>query len=123
MNLSEKLIKYYSTGDSEILGHKGQYEKSDYNILCIFLFEWLKLEHKRFLWKQDGRPACSKPLKLDQAATFTRIIPDFIENDEVFRHSLKIDGDKLYFSEEMSEEEIRTITKMAFDYYNPERHY
>lgn len=123
MNLSEKLIKYTSTGDSSVFHVKQQYENVDYNVICIFLFDWLKLEHKRFLWKQAGKPTCSKPLSLDPAATFTRIIPDFIENDEVFKHSLKIDGDKLYFSEEMSEEEIRTITKMAFDYYNPERHY
>jgi hypothetical protein len=46
------------------------------------------------LWKQEGKPTCSKPLKLDSAAIFTRIIPDFIENDEVFKHSLKIDDGK-----------------------------
>lgn len=122
MNLSEKLIKYTSTGDSSVFNVKRQYEKVDYNVICIFLFDWLKLEHKRFLWKQEGKPTCSKPLKLDPAATFTRIIPDFIENDEVFKHSLKIDDGKLYFSDEITEEEIRIVTKMAFEFYNPESH-
>lgn len=51
------------------------------------------------------------------------IIPDFINNDEVFRTTFKIDGNKLYYSDNISESEIRTITKMAYDYYNPERYY
>ena len=62
-------------------------------------------------------------MKLDPDATFSHLIPDFIKNDEVFRNTLKIDGDKLYYSDNISENEIRTITKMAYDYYNPERHY
>lgn len=122
MNLSEKLIKYTATGDSSIFNVKQQYETIDYNVICIFLLDWLKLEHNRFLWKQAGKPTCSKPLKLDPVATFTHIIPDFIENDEVFKHSLKIKDDKLYFSDEISEEEIRIVTKMAFEFYNPESH-
>lgn len=123
MNLSEKLINYYSSGDSSFFDTKNQYEKADYNVLCMFLFEWLKLEHKRYLWNQEGRPTGSKSLTLDPTAKVTHILPDFIEHDEVFKHSLKIEDNKLYYSDEMSEEEIRTITKMAFDYYNPERHY
>lgn len=123
MNLTEKLIQFDTTEDTSIFYVKGNYELADYNIVCIFLFEWLKLEHKRYMWKQEGRSTCSKPLKLDPNASFTFFIQDFIENDEVFKHALKVDGDNLYYSNELSEEEIRTITRMAFEYYNPEIHY
>ncbi|MBO7453743.1 MAG: hypothetical protein J6U54_25705 [Clostridiales bacterium] len=120
MVLTEKLIHYCSLGDSSIFTLNEKYEPSDYNIVCIFLFEWLKLEHKRFLWKEEGKSTSSKPLTLQPGATFTRLIPKFIEQDNTFHHSLKIDGDKLYYSEELSNEEIWNITKMAYDYYNPQ---
>lgn len=123
MNITEKMIMFHNTKDISIFNTAERYQLADYWLVCIELFSWLKLEHKRFLWKQEGRSTCSKPMKLDPDATFSHLIPDFIKNDEVFRNTLKIDGDKLYYSDNISENEIRIITKMAYDYYNPERHY
>ena len=123
MNITEKMIMFHNTKDTSIFNTAERYQLADYWLVCIELFSWLKLEYKRFLWKQEGRRTCSKPMKLDPDATFSHLSPDFIKNDEVFRNTLKIDGDKLYYSDNISENEIRIITKMAYDYYNPERHY
>ena len=123
MNLSEKMIKYDQTGDINLFNTEHTYEPNDYWGVCIELFQWLKLEHKRYVWRQEGRPTCSKPLFLHPDSFFTKLIPDFVENDEVFKHTLKIEKDKLYYSDEISHDEIRAITKLAFDYYNPEIHY
>ena len=120
MNITEKMILFHKTKDTSIFHTKDEHTMQDCWLVCIELFSWLKLEHKRYLWKQEGRPTHSKPHILDSEAFFTSIIPDFIENDEVFKHSLKIEGNNLYYSDEITEEEIRLITKMAFDYYNPE---
>ena len=123
MNLTEKLIQFDKTNDTDIFTTKNKYTIVECWGICIELFSWLKLEHKRYIWKKEGRPTSSKPLKLHPEATFTKHIVDFIENDDVFKHSLQISGDNLYFSDEISEDEIQTITKIAFDYYNPEPHY
>lgn len=123
MNITEKMIMFHNTKDTSIFDTVGKYQPADYWLVCIELFSWLKLEHKRYLWKLEGRSTCSKPRKLDPDATFSRLITDFVNNDEVFRNTLKIDGDKLYYSDNISESEIRTITKMAYDYYNPEINY
>ena len=120
MNLTEKLIKFDKTQDTSIFNTSNKHTVTECWGVCIELFSWLKLEHKRFLWKNEGRPTWSKPHILSPEAEFTRLIPDFINSDETFKHTLKITGDKLYFSDEISEEEIRIITKAAFDYYNPE---
>ena len=119
MNLTEKLIQFDKTGDPNTFNTSKHYTFSECRGVYIELISWLKLEHKRFLWKNEGRPTWSKPHILSPEAEFTRLIPDFINSDETFRHTLKITGDKLYFSDEISEEEIRIITKAAFDYYNP----
>ncbi len=119
MNLTEKLIQFDKTIDTSIFNTTNEYTVTECWGVCIVLFEWLKLEHKRFLWKNEGRPTNSKPHILSPEAEFTRLIPDFINSDETFKHTLKITGDKLYFSDEIPEEEIRIITKAAFDYYNP----
>lgn len=123
MNITEKMIMFHNTKDTTIFNTAEKYEPADCWLVCIELFGWLKLEHNRYLWKQEGRSTCSKPLKLDPDATFSHLIPDFVNNDDVFQYTLKIDGDKLYYSDNIPESEIRTITKMAYDYYNPERHY
>ena len=123
MNLTEKMIHFHKNADVSIFNVKKEHSITECWGVCIELFAWLKLEHKRYLWKNEGKPTCSKPLKLDPQAAFTAVIPDFVENDDVFKHTLKINGDKLYYSEEITEEEIRTITKQAYEYYNPERHY
>jgi hypothetical protein len=123
MNITEKMIEFHKIADTSIFNVKNNYSKVDCWAVCIELFSWLKLEHKRYIWSQEGRPTKSKPHKLDPDAFFTKVIPDFIDNDEVFKHTFKISGDMLYYSDEITEEEIRTITKMAFDYYNPEPTY
>ena len=123
MNITEKMITFDKTNDISVFHTKEEYSSLDCRFVCIELFSWLKLEHKRYLWKQEGRPTKSKPHMLDPDAFFTKVIPDFIDNDEVFKHTLKINGNTLYYSDEISEEEIRTITKMAFDYYNPQPTY
>ena len=123
MNITEKMITFDKTKDTSIFNTNKNYSFLDCRLVCIELFSWLKLEHKRYLWKNEGRSTSSKPHTLDPDAHFSKIIPDFIDNDEVFNHSFKIEGNNLYYSDAMTEEEIRIITKMAFDYYNPERCY
>lgn len=123
MNITEKMIMFHKTEDITVFHTKNEYSVSDCWFVCIELFSWLKLEHKRYIWKQEGRPTHSKPHILEPDAFFTRIIPDFIENDEVFKHTLKISDNQLYYSDEITEEEIRVITQAAFEYYNPGRCY
>lgn len=123
MNLTDKLIQFDKTEDTSIFKTTNMYTIPECWGVCVNLFEWLKLEHKRYLWKLDGKTTTSKALALHPEAEFTRIIPDFIESDDVFHHSLKITDNLLYFSDEITEDEIRTITKTAFDYYNPGRSY
>lgn len=123
MNLTDKLIQFDNSKDTTIFSTAQDYSVSDCWGVCIELFSWLKLEHKRYMWSQEGRPTQSKPHILSPESFFTKIIPDFIANDDVFRHSLKIEGNELYYSDDMTEAEIRTITKAAFDHYNPGRSY
>lgn len=123
MNLTDKLIQFDNSKDTTTFSTAQNYSVSDCWGVCIELFSWLKLEHKRYMWSQEGRPTQSKPHILSPESFFTMIIPDFIANDDVFRHSLKIEGNELYYSDDMTEAEIRTITKAAFDRYNPGRSY
>ena len=123
MNLTDKLIQFDNSKDTTIFSTAQNYSVSDCWGVCIELFSWLKLEHKRYMWAQEGRPTQSKPHILAPESLFTKIIPDFIANDDLFRHSLKIEGNELYYSDDMTEAEIRTITEAAFDHYNPGRSY
>ena len=123
MNLTDKLIQFDKTEDINLFNTSNKYNIPECWGVCIHLFEWLKLEHKRYLWKQEGKPSSSKPLQLKPESEFARLIPDFVASDDVFRHTLKISNNQLYYSDEISENEIREITKAAFDYYNPERSY
>lgn len=123
MNITDKLIQFDKTEDTSIFHTSNNYSVPECWGVCINLFQWLKLEHKRNIWKEEGRSTSSKPLTLHPESEFARIIPDFINTDEVFSHTLKIQNNQIYYSDELTEDEIEEITKAASDYYNPGRSY
>ena len=120
MNIVERLLYFSDTQNTEYLDIQNCTNIENLNVIAIELVSWLKLQHKRELWIQQGRRASLKPMPLNTNYPWCNELIDYLKQDnELSRHFVIVDNN-LDIKPIMSDEEIRQLRKFAYDNYNPE---
>lgn len=99
--------------------HIASEDKQAFNTLVIELLGWLKLEHKRDLWKKEKKYAKNKPLKLNMNYPWCQILNALVKQDENFSKYFIINDGQFEFNESVDDKEKEVARKLAFDNYNP----
>lgn len=121
MNIVERLLYFRDTQNTECLDIQNCTNIEDLNVIAIEIISWLKLQHKRELWIQQGRRASLKPMPLNINYPWCNELIDYLKQDnELSRHFVIVDNN-LDIKPIVSDEEIRQLRKFAYDNYNPEK--
>lgn len=120
MQLIKDIMNFLATRDIHIIaGDENDCEYENFIIIALEILAWLKLEHKRSLWKQTKSYMRQKPLKLDFNYPWCNQLKSIVEKNERFKYLFVIDGTNLKFSEVVSEQEKEQIRKYVYDNYKP----
>lgn len=118
--LIKDIICFMSTRDITIIAKDANSCEYDRFItIAMEILGWLKLEHKRTLWKQEKKYIRQKPLKLNFNYPWCNQIKDIVEKNDRFKQLFTIDGTSLDFSKTVTEEEKAEIRKYVYDNYKP----
>lgn len=113
-------MSFVATRDIHIIaGNENDCEYEDFIIIALEILRWLKLEHKRSLWKQTKSYVRQKPLKLNFNYPWCNQLKCIVEKNERFKHFFIVDGANFDFSEMVTEEEKEKIRKYVYDNYVP----
>lgn len=87
------------------------------------ILSWLKLEHKRAVWREQGRPATYKPMELSmQYYPWEDDLKHLINVDNRFSSLFQIADDQhITYAKELTLDQINEIRKYSFISYNPRR--
>lgn len=120
MQLIKDIMSFMATRDIRIItANENDHGYEDFVMIAFEILGWLKLEHKRTLWKQTRRYMKQKPLKLNFNYTWCDRLKNIVEKNERFKHLFVIDGTDFDFSEMVTEQEKEEIRKYVYDNYEP----
>lgn len=123
VNLIEMLIEYRKTGNEQLLvNSEYNIEKENLNVIVLEILSWLKLEHKRYLWMNQGRKTCLKPLQLNMQYPWSRDLCMLVEKEKIFHEYFMIKDGKFEFSDKVKEEDKIEMRRLAYNNYNPQKH-
>lgn len=118
--LVKDIISFVSTRDISIIAkNENDCEYDEFIIIATEILDWLKLEHKRILWKQEKKYVKQKPLKLNFNYPWCNQIKDIVEKDERFKQFFTIEGTNFNFSKIVTEDEKEKVRKYVYDNYEP----
>ncbi len=118
--LIKDIINFLSTRDISMIAKDGndcEYDK--FITISTEILGWLKLEHKRELWKQERKYVKQKPLKLNFDYPWCNQMKDIVEKNERFKQFFTIVGTNFDFSKIVTEEEKQKVRKYVCDNYEP----
>jgi len=122
MNLIEMLIEYRKAGNKQLLvSSECNIEKENLNIIVLEILSWLKLEHKRCLWINQGRKTCLKPLQLNMQYPWSRDLCMLVEKEKLFHEYFRIKDGKFEFSAKVEEKDKIEMRRLAYINYNPQK--
>lgn len=88
--------------------------------VSINILRWAKLEHKRTLWMQQGRPTKHKPMQLSyECYPWEEYLRELVSNNSEFRSLFKICGNMLLFADNVSSKERAELCEFAYREFNP----
>ena len=120
MQLIKDILDFLVTRDIRMIaGDENDHSYDDFIIIALNLLEWLKLEHKRSLWKQTKSYMRQKPLKLNFNYPWCGRLKSIVEKNERFKHLFVIDGTNFDLPEMVTEQEKEEIRKYVYDNYEP----
>ncbi|GAE90921.1 hypothetical protein [Acetivibrio straminisolvens] len=88
-------------------------------MISINIADWLRLENKRDIWMKEGKRSKSKPLILNYNYPWCQNLKRLIEEDEFFSKTFSIEGNELYYSLHMSNEDRQKAKHLAGERYDP----
>lgn len=118
--LIKDIMNFMSTRDISIIAIDGsncEYDK--FITIATEILGWLKLEHKRTLWKQERKYVKLKPLILNFNYPWCNQIKNIVEKNVRFNQFFIIEGTKFDFSKMVTEDEKAKVRKYAYDNYEP----
>lgn len=122
MNLIETLIEYRKAGNKQLLvSSECNIEKENLNIIVLEILSWLKLEHKRCLWINQGRKTCLKSLQLNMQYPWSRDLCMLVEKEKLFHEYFRIKDGKFEFSDKVEEKDKIEMRRLAYTNYNPQK--
>lgn len=119
MNLIEKFIQYINTNDISLFANIEYDDIKYFNIIILEILDWMKLQHKRYLWTLEGKKDYRKPLSIPLESSWGKLFIKLICNNIEFNHYFKIDDKKIDFSSNLNEDEKNTLCKLVYDNYKP----
>lgn len=118
MQLIKDIMSFMATRNIRIIsGDENDLVYENFVIIAFEILGWLKLEHKRTLWKQTRSYMKQKPLKLNFNYTWCNQLKNIMEKNERFKHLFVIDGTNFDFSEMVTEQEKEEVRKYVYDNY------
>jgi hypothetical protein len=118
MQLIKDIMSFMATRNIRIIsGDENDLVYENFVIIAFEILGWLKLEHKRTLWKQTRSYMKQKPLKLNFNYTWCNQLKNIVEKNERFKHLFVIDGTNFDFSEMVTEQEKEEVRKYVYDNY------
>ena len=120
MNIVDIIIECYETGTSKDL-YLQEHSSRDVRVVMIELLTWLKLEHKREVWINDGKKTNLKPLLLNDNYPWCRDLKSIIAKENILSQYFSIIGDEFDFADSIPEEYRMRARVRAFEYYNPQK--
>lgn len=116
------LLEYYEKGSSSSLFNCLQeFSVKDVRVVVIEILGWLKLEHKRELWIQEGKKTKLKPLLLNDNDTWCKNLREMVDTKVLFNQYFCIEFNKFDFSPSITEEKRKKARKKVYDNYNPQK--
>lgn len=121
MSIIDGLLKYYSKGDRNgLITKENSMSAYELNVVVIKILAWLKLEHKRSMWKAEGKRTCLKPMEIDMQYPWCANLYKLVENEKNFRDYFSIKDGKFDFSDKVSEKDRSTAREKVYHNYNPQ---
>lgn len=83
---------------------RNNYTVEDFNISVITLFDWVRLEHKRYNWIESGRAVKHKSLKIHDNA-WCDTLRKIVTEEPSFSRYFKVNGEEITFSDTLTEKD------------------
>ena len=120
MNIVDLLIEFRITQNKEILGNVDWIEQENLNVIAIEILSWLKLERKRELWIEEGKKTSQKPMELEMKYPWCNDLVKLLQTESPLSDVFCVKGNQLGFKENISEESIHELRRLAYEKYNPQ---
>ena len=122
MIITDVLISFRDTQDITCLqGVDTSVNMEDLNVIVIEILSWLKLEHKRMVWQEEGRKIKLKPMPLNPQYSWCNLLKELLGSKNVFSDVFVNDSNTLKFRCDIAEEYRTEARKIAFEKYNHEK--
>ncbi len=120
MNVSEMLIEYWNTHNTDTLGNLKEYDLESLNVIVVELLSWLKLERKRELWLEEGKRTCLRALELNMNYPWCTDLLNLLQSDTPLAEVFCIEDKHLKFRDSVSESYKHEARRIAYEQYNPQ---
>ena len=86
MDIVDKLLIYRENSDIKLLiASDTDIEQQNLNVIVIEILSWLKLEHKRGIWINEGKKTSFKPLKINSYYTWCIDLKRLVIQESIFQ--------------------------------------
>lgn len=124
MDIVDKLLTYRENNDIKLLiTSDTRIEQQNLNVIVIEILSWLKLEHKRGIWINQGKKKSFKPLKINSHYSWCVDLKRLVIQENVFKRYFKIENDNFDFRDAITESEREILRKKAYENYTPQKNF
>ena len=124
MDIVDKLLTYRENNDTKLLNTSDMdIEQQNLNVIVIEILSWLKLEHKRGIWINEGKKTSFKPLKINSYYSWCVDLKRLVIQESVFKRYFKIENDDFDFRDAITESEREALRKKAYEKYTPQKNF
>ncbi len=121
MNIVEMMNDFIVRRDTSVFNFAKPYSDSkELMVICIELLAWLKLEHKRKMWRDAGRFCKYKSKTIPEGASWFDLLADLIQNENSFSSVFVLKDREVSLNETLDETQKELLRKHADALYNPE---
>lgn len=119
METIDRFIQYSKSGDIKLLVENTNISQRDLNIVIIEILDWLRLEHKRTIWKESGKNIKLKSLSLNTEYPWCNNLSRLVKNEEIFKKCFMIKDNKFDFNQIVEVDLRKEARKKVYDNYCP----
>ncbi|MBQ8708580.1 MAG: hypothetical protein IJ523_10880 [Succinivibrionaceae bacterium] len=116
MNIVDIMIELRNTRKSELLEH---IDPDNLTVIVTEILSWLRLERKREIWLEQGRPTALKSLALNMNYPWCADLVKILQNDNVFAEVFQVDGKHLSFKDSVTDDYRHEARLLAYEKYDP----
>lgn len=122
MDIVDQLLNYRENSDSRLLIISDTViEQQNLNVIVIEILSWLKLEHKRGIWINEGKKTSFKPLKINMHYSWCVDLKQLVTQENLFQKYFMIKNEEFNFRNVITEREREVLRKKAYENYAPQK--